>query len=346
MEVRARLSAQIVRVVTTIAILKVALGLGAACVMMALSSASLTSRYALMLVHVLVFAGVGLFLRLGSHRDLRAELLGGLLLLVAALFADRLITPFDVVDSLAHLPLQTLFSLQVDAFTPYFIWLFVYEFPSAPAIRPGGWLRGVITLSLFLGLLLFLANLAALILSLISNTHFVTEFLFHFSRHNTRSIYWPSQYILSVAAFAFLVRKTQRAPLEERRRASLLLWGLVLGTSPMVIWATLWSLIPQMEDVLPLRRRRLGDLSGVPIKSGPHCLCCRGTQGARCPLGGTTGPPVCTGSLLGHSHGSSSNGSPRCECLPRQARDNRCCALHVEERFAICPRRCRHDHIA
>jgi Protein kinase domain len=210
-----------------------------------------STRLPLLLAHVVAFGGVGSFLIIVGQEDVRATLLGTALLLVSSVFGDPVIrTP--VVDWTGAGLLLGLLSVQVDAFIPWALWEFVARFPNSEQQRLGprtlAWLSSV---SLGLGVVLVIANVGADVVPVGSAAHNTLELL---SRQSQRSLYWPTQYLLCLGALGYLVAKRRLGLPEDRRRTSLLLWVLVVGTTPMVAWALLWSLFPGFDNILPLHR--------------------------------------------------------------------------------------------
>jgi eukaryotic-like serine/threonine-protein kinase len=238
------------------AMLKIFLGLVAAVfVVTSAIGPVITSRYLLMLAHVAAFAAAGLVLVIGGRSDPRATLLGVVFLLVSSVFADQLITPLRTSAPAVSLPLRGLFAIQVDAFTPCFLWLFVRDFPRIPedgAIRRR--LNFAIRISLVVGVVLVAANIVSFLDSLSPAFSAWRPVLRLLSRHGNTGVYWPLQFALSIVALPTLAWKARRAPIDERRRAFLLVGALVAGTAPTVVWVFLQAISPTVAAVLPLRR--------------------------------------------------------------------------------------------
>jgi hypothetical protein len=244
------------RAITAMAMLKVFMGLAIAVLVFTIGvQPGNAPRYLLMAAHVAVFAAAGLLLVVGGRSDLRARLLGLVFLLVGSVFADQLIVPIRTIAPSAFLRLRGLFAIQVDAFTPYFLWLFVREFPRVPedgAIRQR--LTIAIRASLAVGVVLLAGNVMAFIASLSPPLSHFSPTLRLLSRHGNIGVYWPLQFALSIVALPTLVWKARRAPIDERRRAFLLVGALVIGTAPTVVWVFLQAISPTIAGVLPLRR--------------------------------------------------------------------------------------------
>jgi eukaryotic-like serine/threonine-protein kinase len=243
-------------VCAAMAMLKITLGLAVAVLVLTSDiGREITPRYFLMLAHVTVFAAAGLMLVVGGRSDRRANLLGIVFLLVGSVFADQIIVPLRAGAPTAFLVLRGCFAIQVDAFTPCFLWLFVAEFPRVPedgAIRKR--LNIAIRVSLLVGVVLIAANMLFFLASLAPTFSASRSPLRLLSRYGNTGVYWPIQFALSIVALPTLVWKARRAPVAERRRAFLLVGGLVAGTAPTVVWVFLQAISPTVAEVLPLRR--------------------------------------------------------------------------------------------
>jgi hypothetical protein len=244
-------SSGFLRALVVVACAKIASALLVGLVALGAESHLWSSRLPLLLAHVVTFGGVGLFLVIAGRRDLRATLLGTMLVLVSSLFSDPVARTQSA--GLAGAPfLSALFAAQVDAFIPWVLWSFVVWFPKREHQRlPETALRRLGAVSLAVGVLLAGANLLAF---LVPPAWGWQSHLLALSRQSERSLYWPLQYVLCLAALAYLVSKRRLGLPEDRQRTSSLLWVLVAGTTPMVTWALLWSLFPSFDDILPLRR--------------------------------------------------------------------------------------------
>jgi hypothetical protein len=208
------------------------------------------TRLPLLLAHVIVFGAVGVFLTSLGRGDPRALALGTLFTLVASLFADPVVVPRLTGESIWDQLLRGLFAFQVDAFIPLFLWLFVIHFPnSAHQKLSSRHLRVLTLVSYSLGLLLLAANLLPL---WTADPHALNYTAQQLSRRSPTSWYWPSQYLLCLGAIGYLVSKRNQGLPEDRRRTALLLWVLVAGATPMILWSLLTSVSPAADRKLPL----------------------------------------------------------------------------------------------
>lgn len=236
---------------------KVVLGVVAFAAAAATRWTQLEPRHLLMLAHVLAFAGTALFLLSGGHRDRRAVLLGASFALTASSFADNGPAAFQGVDNLAMSLVRPLFALRPDAFTAYFLWRFVEEFPRLATFQsPWSLARRATQVSLIVGAVLFFicaADQLAQAFAILEPIRLAwTPFI---PRSATGgAFYWAAQYAIALPAFPILVWRTRNAHADERRRAGLLVAGLVAGTAPTVLWVLLSSLVPGFSIALPLSR--------------------------------------------------------------------------------------------
>lgn len=239
------------RIVAGIALAKVGLGLVATVVTLGLQLPGLTGQYLLFSAIVAVFGSVGVLLLRAMHRDERAELLGIVFLLVATPFADRLIRPLQAVDGPAYPALRAFFALQVSAFFAFYVWRFVQEFPRQTELARVGRVTLIPALAFWVGVFLFVANVALYLVDA-RVTGAAREPLWLLSRYTSGGLYWPALYLLTLPALPLLFLRARAAPLEERRRVSLLAVGLVIGGAPAFLWSLAGALWPWVDRTLPI----------------------------------------------------------------------------------------------
>ena len=242
------------RTITALATLKVLLSIGLFAMAFTAASSQVTRRDLLMAAHVVVYAGAAALLLVLGRRDLRASILGVAFLLTAAVFADNAAIRFNTPSALVHYTVRMVFALQVDAFSAYFLWFFVQEFPRVSSFGARYRVpRIAMRASLVVGIALFTVNVARAVAILVSpEGSTVSDVLVPFARENDHGLYWPVQYGLSLSAFVVLIWKARVAPVTEARRVALLIGGLALGTGPTIVWVLLASVSPMFRRVLPL----------------------------------------------------------------------------------------------
>jgi eukaryotic-like serine/threonine-protein kinase len=217
----------------------------------------LEPRDLLLLAHVLAFAGTAVFLLFGGHRDRRAVLLGASFALTASSFADVGPAAFQDVDNLTMSLLRPLFELRPDAFTAYFLWRFVAEFPRL-AVFQSRWklARRATVVAMIVGAGLFIICAADQLVKLFASLEVVHRAWAPFVPGLTSRgpLFWAAQYVIALPAFPVLVWRTRNARADERRRGGLLVAGLVAGTAPTVLWVLLSSLVPGFSRAIPLNQ--------------------------------------------------------------------------------------------
>lgn len=197
------------------------------------------------LISLAVYAGLGTTLLTGGRRDRRALLLGGALLLVASLSADRGLARLD-----AHAPSAIAFiavvlaALDPNAFRPLLVWMFARSFPRDALAGPA---RQVAVagqaICLVLGLVLFGVSVwhAADLLS--GGQVPVPDSLRALMKSTPGGVYWMVIPALTLAGLPLIVLNTRAAGRSDQRRAEVLAAGLVIGSAPMLIEASAEFLI-------------------------------------------------------------------------------------------------------
>ena len=242
------------RIAAALAAVKVACAIGLGVWALAAMALPSPGRVALMLALVVAFSASAGALLLGAHRDRRAALLGMVLLLEATPFADRVFDPYRNAAGTLFDVFRILFVyVRVDALAPYFLFAFVGDFPRVASF---GGLRSVIraltALSLWVGLFLIAANLLPPVLGPIPALRPVNEALRLFGRDSRAELYWVLIFSLSLAAMVLLLVRARSATGVERRRANLLVTGIVLASSPVVLWILLTTTWPAADRALPV----------------------------------------------------------------------------------------------
>jgi hypothetical protein len=200
---------------------------------------------------VVVFAACAAGLWLGGGRDRRARHLALYFLLIASEFADRLLLRLSVPLPGAAGALLALGHVQVEAFLPYVLWLFVREFPRVPApARHARLPRLALPVSLAVGVVLLVVNLVHAAGLLTGSASLLTRATGAFSRYEEHTLYQATLFVFMLPTLPFLVRKARRAADDERRRARLLLFGLVAGSAPMLSAVVVMSFWPAADAAL------------------------------------------------------------------------------------------------
>lgn len=195
---------------------------------------------------VIVFGLAGAALLALGHRDPRAVSLGVFFLLVGVPFSDRFWTAFAGHFPSTGAAVHAVKSIRVDAFLPYFFWLFVRDFPrvrrvEARALRRT--LRGVLAVCS----LIFVANLALGFGLTGPAGELMEEWL---SRGDSNSAFWTVSFLLIAPALVYAHRRARRASADERRRVRILVAGLTAGMAPIVVIVAAIAFIPGVNDFL------------------------------------------------------------------------------------------------
>lgn len=242
------------RAITAIACAKAAIAIALAVWGIIFAQGLVEPWHLLMLAHVTAYAGAAVILFVGGRRDHRAVVLGVVMMLVASLFSDSVLGAFRPLSGGVLVPVRAIFALQVDAFLPFFLWLFAREFPRAAVSPVHARISGVmIIVTVSVGSLLISLNAVLRVATRFGASADMIGLLSFFGRTGTSGIYWPAQETLAVLAFIALVAKTKVAPLHERRRVYLLVGGLVGGAAPTVLRVLAITVSDTMLEMLPLR---------------------------------------------------------------------------------------------
>jgi hypothetical protein len=244
------------RLLIVVALLKVVLAAVLFAAAFADNWSRLGPRTLLLAAHVAAFGVTAVFLVVTGRDDPRATLLGTSFLLTATVFGDNAPLALAAGGSSIPWPIQWVFALQVDAFTAYILWAFVAVFPSAVTFGPRHAIPHYgMRASLVVGVLLFAINIAYEVAPFAGSGTALQQWLSPFVRDANRSTpwYWIVQYAFALPAFPVLIWKARAAEVQERRRAVLLIAGLVAGVAPTVAYVLLVSAWPAFDRLMPMR---------------------------------------------------------------------------------------------
>ena len=192
------------------------------------------------LLLILVYGGIGAFLCWSGRGDQRALLLGAVLLLSPTPYADlRILDLIRAVPSLSIL--GGLAALQLVALSPFFLWLFVQDFPKSPTHGP--------LQRLFLPAQILSGALGVALLIINLEIYFAREPLpawrMGLGRHS--DIFWLLLFLAVLPALGVMLFNGRFAPENERRRVSLFIGSLVTGFFPISVGAIAMVLIPAVR---------------------------------------------------------------------------------------------------
>jgi tRNA A-37 threonylcarbamoyl transferase component Bud32 len=247
------------RLVPPLAAVKLTLGLIAFCkTYESFTGSDPSFPYGYHALFTVAFAATGALLLLGGREDRRALALGGFFLAMSTSWSDR---PLQMLWH-GHLESYGLFALadalEVSAFVPYFIWVFVREFPSPPPDRR--WYQIIIRGSAGAGLALFALNLLGLVLQSAWGLRWLTIFAPQDQRH----VFHLIVEIPTIGAFLLLPWKARQVQGPEKRRARVFQQLLALTFGPGFGFLMLYLLIPGFRGLFVGRPHlQLGVVSAV-----------------------------------------------------------------------------------
>jgi hypothetical protein len=180
------------------------------------------------LVMVGAFATAGGWLVVLGRADRRAVSLGIFFLLVATSFTVPPLTRYARAGArlapLAHYAAD----VPLDAYLPFFLWLFVRDFPRARRVERRGWLfRATVNATLALGTILLVVNVAGLPGSVGGAVARALD------RNTLGSLYFALVYTPMGPAMLYSLRQARRAPPDEQRRVWIVVAGLAMGVAPI-----------------------------------------------------------------------------------------------------------------
>lgn len=190
--------------------------------------------------HVLIFGTAGALLCRLGWQDRRAVSLGVFFVLVATAWTDGLLSMVAREFPSVAGPVRLVASLQVVAFAPYFFWKFVRDFPHPRTPRPAPLVRYVSGAALAAGCVLAAANVGLLLRWPVP----VTALLGALDRGRLGTLFWPVLLLISLPAIPYALGQLKHAGLDERRRARLMLAGLIIGLVPEIVLTLVASVWP------------------------------------------------------------------------------------------------------
>lgn len=194
---------------------------------------------------VLAFAGASAILLWGGYnREPRARALALTYLLVASTYTDWRHTALPSPPEWLGFTMR---SVQPHAFLPFAIWAFCSQFPRAPQfprevrrlenIRFAAWAAGV---------LLFAVNLVPRTMIADTFPSFVSAIFQGLNAYDTGRGFWRLIGLMSLPAIIVAVLRTRRAPVDERRRVAVMLWGILLGGVPPLVMPLIVGIVPSL----------------------------------------------------------------------------------------------------
>jgi hypothetical protein len=250
------------RLVPPLATIKLALGLIAFCATYeSAAGRNPAFPHIYYLVFAAAFSATGALLLLGGRGDRRALALGGFFLSASTAWCNGPLLLFAASGAGRGL-FALANALALDAFLPYFFWVFAREFPAPPPSPAGrrGFQVGV-RLSAVAGLSLFGLNLLRFLLPSVPR---LADLLDPFAAARATGIFYRVVISLTGAAFLVLPWKARQAQGSDQRRGRVFLQLLGCTFGPMLTFLSLYLFAPGVQPVLDSRPRlMLGIVSAV-----------------------------------------------------------------------------------
>jgi hypothetical protein len=219
----------------------------------------------------IAFGATGALLLLGGREDRRAIALGGFFLAAAPAWANAPLG-YLTASGPARVLLDLVIALKLPAFLPYFLWVFVREFPSPPpSLTTRRRFQLLARVSAVAGLLLFALNLLGFLLASVPSA---TRTLAFFAPEEGTIFYglvWP----LTTAAFLLLPWKARQAQGAEHRRARVFLEVLALTFGPIILELMIDFFVHPYHDFFAARpplQRRLVTIVLLPALTLPFTI--------------------------------------------------------------------------
>ncbi len=199
--------------------------------------------------HVAVFAAASALLHIAGRGDRRALTLGGFFLLWSTAWSDYSlraggrVLAATVLGSVA----ETAVHVQVLAFAPALLWGFVRDFPRRQAL--GGRDRiatACIAACVVIGMVLFGASLWAFLVPHGPGAALAARF----DRVRSDSLFMRLVMLAMLAALVYAGAQVRAAPVDERRRARIMIASIVLGVLPELGVTLIAAFVPAVRPAL------------------------------------------------------------------------------------------------
>ncbi|HTG35778.1 MAG TPA: protein kinase [Thermoanaerobaculia bacterium] len=200
----------------------------------------------------IAFGATGALLLLGGREDRRALALGGFFLAAAPAWANAPLG-YVTASGLGRVLLDLVIALKLSAFLPYFLWVFVREFPSpSPSLTTRRRFQLLARVSAVAGLLLFAFNLLGFLLKGIPRAG---KLLAVFAPDHKSMVFYEVVISLTAGAFLLLPWKARQVQGPEHRRARVFMEILVLTFGLIILELLLVLFMPGYHDFFAARPR-------------------------------------------------------------------------------------------
>ncbi len=197
---------------------------------------------------LLVFGLSAGLLAIGGRRDLRAVFLAGFFVSMGSIYADRpILRLIESSGARFEFLLEAAYWFPLGAFMPFCLLYFVRLFPDTSTYpQLNLWLeRGANFFAALGGIFVICSGL--LWLEELSPRFSAPEICNYLSPHVSDGYFYVVLVFLLALAFVVAAFKSRVAEIRERRRANLLLAGLVIGGSPIIVASLLQILVPSFD---------------------------------------------------------------------------------------------------
>ena len=188
-----------------------------------------TFPHILYLLFILAFGATAALLLLGGRGDKRAVALGSFFLVGASAWCNKPLSLLAGPSSgLASPLLELINAFEMDAFLPFFLWVFVRDFPEQPPAGTRRFMSALVGFSAWAGISFFSLNLLRFVFP-------EWDLLERFIPMQGKGMYYVAAMFLTAAAFGVLIWKSLALRGPSRRRVRLFLQGLAIAFGPMLI---------------------------------------------------------------------------------------------------------------
>jgi GAF domain-containing protein len=232
------------RLVPVLACAKAAAGLAAVFLTLRSAPADAFFPYPLFLFFLVEFGATAALLILGGRHDRRAQALGSFFLTALTSWTD---SPLRLAAAMLGMPaVAGLSVLTLNALMPYYLWVFVRDFPEPPrAPKTQQRVNVMVRVSGVCGVALAALNLLQ---PLAARTPLAPLFAAVVPKRG-EGLFFSIIMPLTTAAIGYLIVKGRSLEETEYRRLRVFLWGIALGLGPMFIAVLLDLFVGPYKDL-------------------------------------------------------------------------------------------------
>jgi hypothetical protein len=184
---------------------------------------------------------VGAGLVVSNRGDVRAAWLGGLFVLIGAVFAPTVNAPHSTLPA-------WITYLRLEAFLAFYLWQFALVFPANITRGPARLIGAIAATAAMVGAACVAINLSAAIVDPAGGIW--TWRLPWLYSTTTGNLYWPVVLGAGVPAYPVLLARGRAARPDERDRVYRFLWSLLAGLAPIAIEVVLEESFPAYKALV------------------------------------------------------------------------------------------------